>query len=97
MIRPLAPFAWEGGSVLCLGILKLPVTLTSTQAQALQAKAQSHGISPQAYVRQVLARDLAPDWLRDSWASAEQSGVAGISMEEIEAEISAARRDRHRA
>ena len=77
--------------------MNLTITLAESELQTLQAKAQAHGISPEAYARQVLARDLAPDWLRDCWASAEQAGVAGMSMEEIEAEISAARRDRHRA
>ena len=36
----------------------------------------------------------APAWLQDSWESAKQSGVDGLSMDEIDAEIAAVRKER---
>lgn len=33
----------------------------------------------------------APDWLRKTWAGARDSGLAGMIMDEIDAEIAAAR------
>ena len=41
-----------------------------------------------------LTIDLAPDWLRESWADAERNGTDQLSMDEIDAEIAAARKDR---
>jgi hypothetical protein len=41
--------------------------------------------------------DLAPKWLRESWASAKQDGLDKLSMDEIDAEIAAARRARREA
>jgi hypothetical protein len=40
------------------------------------------------------ARDLAPEWLRKSWESSRQSGLDRLSMDEIDAEIAAARKAR---
>jgi hypothetical protein len=45
---------------------------------------------------QVLEQDLAPEWLRESWASAKAAGVDQLSADEIEAEIAAARKARPR-
>lgn len=42
-----------------------------------------------------LAIPSAPNWLRESWKSAKQQGVDKLSMQEIEAEIAAARKARH--
>jgi hypothetical protein len=42
----------------------------------------------------VLEQDLVPDWLRESWESAKQTGVNQLSMDEIDAEIAAARKTR---
>jgi len=36
----------------------------------------------------------APDWLQSSWQSARQLGLDQLSMEEIDAEIAAARAER---
>jgi hypothetical protein len=36
----------------------------------------------------------APEWLQASWDSAKRSGVDQLSMDEIDAEIDAARKDR---
>jgi len=35
-----------------------------------------------------------PDWLKESWESAKRQGVDQLSMEEIDAEIAAARKAR---
>jgi hypothetical protein len=35
-----------------------------------------------------------PDWLKESWKSAKEQGLDQLSMEEIEAEIAAARKAR---
>ena len=35
-----------------------------------------------------------PDWPQESWESAEQQGLDHLAMEEIDAEIAAARRER---
>lgn len=37
----------------------------------------------------------APKWLSESWKSAKQQGVDKLSMEEIDAEIAAARKARY--
>ena len=62
--------------------------------RALQAKAKAQGLTAEQYALQVLERDLAPDWLRKSWSSAQDAGVDQLSMDEIDAEINAARRAR---
>jgi hypothetical protein len=36
----------------------------------------------------------APDWFEKSWDSAKREGLDKLTMEEIDAEIAAARRDR---
>ena len=77
--------------------MNLTITLADADLEALQAKAKAHGVSPEQYAVQVLERDLAPDWLRKSWATAEDSGLAQLSIDEIEAEIAAARQARRAA
>jgi hypothetical protein len=37
----------------------------------------------------------APEWLQESWESAKRIGLDQLSMEEIDAEIKAARKARH--
>jgi hypothetical protein len=37
----------------------------------------------------------APEWLQSSWESAKRQGVDQLSMDEIDAEIDAARKERH--
>jgi len=61
---------------------------------ALIAKATARGVSAEQYALQVLEQDLAPEWLRRSWASAKEAGVDQLSMDEIDAEIAAARQAR---
>ena len=36
-----------------------------------------------------------PDWLQQSWESAKRHGLDKLTMEEIDAEITASRRERH--
>ena len=74
--------------------MTLTIDLPEEQTAALVAKAKVRGVSTEQYVRQVLEQDLAPEWLLQSWASARQSGVSELSLEEIEAEIAAVRRNR---
>jgi hypothetical protein len=71
--------------------MTLTIDLPAAQTAALEAKARAKGISVELYVRQVLERNLVPEWLQGSWESAEQAGVGGLSMDEIDAEIAAAR------
>jgi hypothetical protein len=42
----------------------------------------------------VISSTAAPEWLQQSWVSANQLGVDALSMEEIDAEIAAARKTR---
>jgi hypothetical protein len=72
----------------------LTIDLPDSETLALKAKAQARGLSTEQYARQVLEHDLAPDWLRESWADSQRNGTDQLSMEEIDAEIAAARRAR---
>ncbi len=74
--------------------MSLIIDLPEDQTAALAAKARSRGLSTEEYAREVLLHDLAPDWLRGSWASSKAVGLDRLSMEEIDAEIAAARRNR---
>ena len=42
----------------------------------------------------MLEHDLAPEWLRQAWKISEQEGMDRLSMDEIDAEIAAARKTR---
>jgi plasmid stability protein len=75
----------------------LTIELPDEQKAALAAKARAHGLSAEEYARQVLQHDLAPEWLQKSWESAKEAGLDQLSMEEIDAEIAAARRARREA
>ena len=74
----------------------LKIELSDDQNAALAAKAEAHGLSAEEYARRVLQHDLAPEWLQRSWQSARATVLDKLSMQEIEAEIAAARRARHR-
>jgi hypothetical protein len=76
--------------------MTLTIALTDEQTAALMAIARAKGLSPEEYARQVLEHDLAPDWLRQSWERAKQAGLDQLSMEEIDAEIAAVRKERHK-
>lgn len=74
--------------------MNLTITLPDADSRVLQEKALAKGLTPAQYARQLIERDLAPDWLRTSWSEAEQAGLGELSFDEIEAEIAAARRAR---
>ena len=74
--------------------MTLMIDLPDAEVTALAAKARARGVSAEQYARQVLENDLAPDWLRRSWESATQAGLNRLSMDEIDAEIAAARKAR---
>jgi len=77
--------------------MTLTIQLPNEQTVALAAKARAHGISAEEYARLVLERDLVPEWLRKSWESAKQAGLDTLSMDEIDAEIAAARKARRKS
>lgn len=72
----------------------LTIDLPEEQKAALAAKAQVRGLSAEQYARKVLEHDLVPEWLQNSWEGSKAGGLDQLSMEEIEAEISAARKTR---
>ena len=72
----------------------LTIELPDEQNAVLAAKAQARGLSAEQYARQLVERDLAPDWLLQSWDSSHGAGLDQLSMEEIDAEIAAARNAR---
>ena len=72
----------------------LTIELPDEQKAVLSAKARARGLSDEEYARQVLQHDLAPDWLQKSWESAKDASLDQLSIEEIEAEIAAARKAR---
>ena len=74
--------------------MNLTISLPDADVRALELKAKAQGMSAEQYALQVLERDLAPDWLRKSWSSAEEAGLDQLTMDEIETEIAAARRAR---
>lgn len=74
--------------------MNLAIDLPEEEGRALNVKAKAQGMSAEQYALQVLERDLAPDWLRKSWASAEEAGLGQLTMDEIGSEIGAARRTR---
>jgi hypothetical protein len=75
----------------------LTIELPEEQIAALAAKAQAKGLSAEEYVRKLLELDLVPAWLKASWATSRQAGLDQLSADEIDAEISAARKERHKA
>ncbi len=75
----------------------LTIELPEGQNAALTAKARAKGLSAEQYAREVLERDLVPEWLQKSWETANAVGLDRLSAEEIDAEISAARKARREA
>jgi predicted hydrolase (HD superfamily) len=72
----------------------LTIDLPDEQQAALVAKARALGLSAEEYACKVLQHDLTPEWLQKSWESAKQAGLDQLSTEEIDAEITAARKAR---
>ncbi len=77
--------------------MNLTIKLPDEDVAALKVKATAQGVTEEQYALKVLEQDLAPEWLRKSWAAAKESGLDELSTDEIDAEISAARRARHGA
>jgi len=74
--------------------MTLTIELPDEQMAALTVKARAQGLSAEEYARQALQHDLAPEWLQKSWKTAREAGLDQLSMEEIDAEIAAARKAR---
>jgi plasmid stability protein len=77
--------------------MNLTIKLPDEDVPALKVKATARGVSAEQYALDVLEQDLAPEWLRKSWASAKEAGLDQLSMDEIEAEIASARKARREA
>lgn len=74
--------------------MRLTIDLPKEDILTLVFKAKVLGISAEQCARQIIQSHLSPEWLQKSWSTAEQTGSANLSMDEIEAEIAAARRVR---
>ena len=74
--------------------MNLTINISEVDARALEVKARAQGISVEEFALRVIEREFAPDCLRKSWVSAASAGLIERSMDEIEAEIATARRDR---
>ena len=74
--------------------MTLNIELPDEKVAVLAVKARARGLSTEEYARQVLEQELVPEWLQKSWESAKKAGLDQLSMDEIEAEIAAARKDR---
>jgi plasmid stability protein len=74
--------------------MKLTISLPDEQTVALSAKARALGLSAEEYARMVLEHDLLPEWLQKSWESSKEAGLDKLSVDEIDAEIAAARKAR---
>ena len=74
--------------------MTLTINLPDEQTVALAAKARAQGLSAEEYAQQVLEHDLVPEWLRKSWGSSKPAGLDRLSMDDIDAEIAAARKAR---
>ena len=59
--------------------------------EGLQGRAVSVG---DAISLRVLTQATAPEWMEESWKSAEELGLDQMTMDEIDAEIAAARAER---
>lgn len=77
-----------------LSMTSLTIELPDEQRAALAAKARARGLSAEQYARKVLEYDLASEWLRKSWETAKEAGLDQLSMDQIDAEIAAARKAR---
>jgi len=74
--------------------MTLTIELPDEQMAVLTAKARAQGLSAEQYVAQALQQELAPEWLQQSWKSARENGLDQLLIEEIDAEIAAARKAR---
>jgi hypothetical protein len=74
--------------------MTLTINLPDEQTAVLAAKARARGLSAEEYALRVIEHDLVPEWLQQSWASSGQAGLDRLSMDEIDADIAAARKAR---
>ena len=74
--------------------MTLIIELPEYEAEILAAKARARGLSIEEYARELLEDDIAPKSLRDCWDAARRAGTDRMTMEEIDAEIAAARKAR---
>jgi hypothetical protein len=74
--------------------MTLSVELSDRTAALLAAKASANGLSTEEYALLVIQHDLAPEWLQQSWTSSEEAGLDRLSMDDLDAEIAAARAKR---
>ena len=72
----------------------LTIEMPEEQKALLAAKAQAKGLSAEEYAQQVLEHDLVPGWLGKSWETSRKASFDQLSADEIDAEISAARKAR---
>ena len=72
--------------------MNLNIKLPDEDVAALRGKATARGVSEEQYALQVLEQDLAPEWLRQSWREAKETGLNQMPADEIDAEIAAARK-----
>lgn len=68
--------------------------LSPDQKMAIESLLGRSVAEDEAISIRALASASAPEWLQQSWESAERLGVDQLSMEEINAEIDAARKAR---
>jgi len=68
--------------------------LSPDQKMAIESLLGRSIAKDEAISIRALASLSAPEWLQESWESAKRSGLDRLSMEEIDAEIDAARKAR---
>jgi hypothetical protein len=68
--------------------------LSSEQKTAIESLVGRTVAADDSISVRVISSTAAPEWLQQSWVSANQLGVDALSMEEIDAEIAAARKTR---
>src|ERR1035438_1282790 len=71
--------------------MTLIINLPDEQTVACASKARAQVLSAEEYARRVLQHALVPEWLQESWQSSKQAGLDRLSVDEIKAEIAAAR------
>jgi len=68
--------------------------LSPDQKMAIESLLGRSVAEDEAISIHAIASAAAPEWLQESWDSAKRSGVDRLSMDEIDAEIDAARKAR---
>jgi hypothetical protein len=68
--------------------------LSPDQRMAIESSLGRVVAEDEAISIRTVARASAPEWLRKSWDSAKRLDLDGLSMEEIDAEVDAARKAR---